>query len=75
MKVNVSRKKGPLYLQIKEYLEGSNFTRCLSYWRQIFLLNPNWKMNFNVSKITVRNAIKELVQEGYLEKKVVKERK
>ena len=30
---------------------------------------PELESEFNVSKITVRNAIKELVQEGYLEKK------
>jgi len=29
---------------------------------------PQLEQEFNVSKITVRNAIKELVQEGYLEK-------
>ena len=35
---------------------------------------PQLEEEFKVSKITVRNAIKELAQEGYLEK-AVKERK
>ena len=30
---------------------------------------PELEREFNVSKITIRNAIKELVQEGYLEKR------
>ncbi|MDY0405242.1 GntR family transcriptional regulator [Virgibacillus sp. 179-BFC.A HS] len=64
----VSRKKGPLYIQIKEILKD----RIL---HGIYPINtnipsePQLEEEFNVSKITVRNAIKELVQEGYVEKK------
>ncbi len=36
---------------------------------------PQLEEEFKVSKITVRNAIKELAQEGYLEKKSGKGRK
>ena len=36
---------------------------------------PQLEEEFKVSKITVRNAIKELAQEGYLKRKAVKERK
>lgn len=66
--MNVNRRKGPLYLQIKEILKD----RIL---HGEYALNtnipsePQLEEEFNVSKITVRNAIKELVQEGYLEKK------
>ncbi|MBS4212848.1 MULTISPECIES: GntR family transcriptional regulator [Neobacillus] len=66
--MNVNRKKGPLYLQIKEILKD----RIL---HGEYALNtnipsePQLEEEFNVSKITVRNAIKELVQEGYLEKR------
>jgi DNA-binding GntR family transcriptional regulator len=64
--VSISRKKGPLYLQVKnilkdrilygEYRVGTNIPS-----------EPLLEGEFNVSKITVRNAIKELVQEGFLE--------
>jgi GntR family transcriptional regulator len=66
--MNVNRKKGPLYLQIKEILKD----RIL---HGVYAINtnipsePQLEEEFNVSKITIRNAIKELVQEGYLEKK------
>jgi DNA-binding GntR family transcriptional regulator len=66
--VGISRKKGPLYLQVKnilkdrilhgEYPMGANIPA-----------EPQLESEFNVSKITVRNAIKELVQEGFLETK------
>ncbi|KON69050.1 GntR family transcriptional regulator [Peribacillus butanolivorans] len=66
--MNVNRKKGPLYLQIKEILKD----RIL---HGVYAINtnipsePQLEEEFNVSKITIRNAIKELVQEGYVEKK------
>lgn len=63
----MSRKDRPLYLQIKnilkdrilygEYPLGSNIPS-----------EPQLEQEFAVSKITVRGAIQELVQEGYLEK-------
>lgn len=65
--VSLSRKERPLYLQIKqiirerilhgEYALGSNIPS-----------EPLLEREFGVSKITVRGAIQELVQEGYLEK-------
>lgn len=65
--MSLSRKDRPLYLQIKniikdrilygEYALGSNIPS-----------EPQLENEFGVSKITVRNAIQELVQEGYLEK-------
>ncbi|EES73824.1 GntR family transcriptional regulator [Paenibacillus sp. MB22_1] len=63
----LSRKDRPLYLQIKNILKerilhgvyplGSNIPS-----------EPQLEQEFAVSKITVRGAIQELVQEGYLEK-------
>ncbi|MFC5451341.1 GntR family transcriptional regulator [Paenibacillus aestuarii] len=65
--MNLSRNKRPLYLQIMNILKdrilhgfyplGSNIPS-----------EPQLEQEFNVSKITIRNAIKELAQEGYLEK-------
>jgi GntR family transcriptional regulator len=65
--MNLSRKDRPLYLQIKNILKerilygvyplGSNIPS-----------EPQLEQEFAVSKITVRGAIQELVQEGYLEK-------
>lgn len=65
--MSLSRKDRPLYLQIKniikdrilygEYALGTNIPS-----------EPQLEQEFGVSKITVRNAIQELVQEGYLEK-------
>jgi GntR family transcriptional regulator len=66
--MDANRNKGPLYLQIKEMLKD----RIL---HGVYAINtnipsePQLEEEFKVSKITVRNAIKELVQEGYLEKK------
>ncbi|MEF2964895.1 GntR family transcriptional regulator [Paenibacillus sp. M1] len=67
VRVSLSRKDRPLYLQIKhiikdrilhgEYALGSNIPS-----------EPLLEREFGVSKITVRGAIQELVQEGYLEK-------
>lgn len=67
MHVGLSRKERPLYLQIKqiirerilhgEYALGSNIPS-----------EPLLEQEFGVSKITVRGAIQELVQEGFLEK-------
>ena len=63
--LKISRKKGPLYLQIKRILKD----RIL---HGIYPIDgnlppePQLESEFNVSKITVRKAIQELVQEGYL---------
>lgn len=66
--MNVNRKKGPLYLQIKEILKDRILHGGYPLNTNI-PSEPQLEDEFNVSKITVRNAIKELVQEGYLEKK------
>ena len=66
--MNVNRKKGPMYLQIKEILKDRILHGVYAIHTNI-PSEPQLEEEFNVSKITVRNAIKELVQEGYLEKK------
>ncbi|KEK23025.1 GntR family transcriptional regulator [Bacillus gaemokensis] len=66
--VNVTRKKGPLYLQIKNILRDRILHGVYAIHTNI-PSEPQLEEEFKVSKITVRNAIKELVQEGYLEKK------
>ncbi|OAH59714.1 GntR family transcriptional regulator [Domibacillus aminovorans] len=66
--MNVSRKKGPLYLQIKKILKDRILHGVYPIETNI-PSEPQLENEFHVSKITVRNAIKELVQEGYLEKK------
>ncbi|KRG14764.1 GntR family transcriptional regulator [Virgibacillus soli] len=66
--MNVNRKKGPLYLQIKEILKDRILHGVYAINKNI-PSEPQLEKEFNVSKITVRNAIKELVQEGFLEKK------
>ncbi|MCM3702252.1 GntR family transcriptional regulator [Paenibacillus macerans] len=65
--MSLSRKDRPLYLQIKNiikdrilhgvYPQGTNIPS-----------EPQLEQEFAVSKITVRGAIQELVQEGFLEK-------
>jgi GntR family transcriptional regulator len=64
----VKRNKGPMYLQIKEVLKDRILNGEFALHTNI-PSEPQLEEEFNVSKITVRNAIKELVQEGYLEKK------
>ncbi|WP_396426738.1 GntR family transcriptional regulator [Lederbergia sp. NSJ-179] len=66
--MHISRKKGPLYLQIRDHLRD----RILHGVYPIHVNIPSeaqLENEFGVSKITVRKAIEELVQEGYLEKK------
>ncbi|TVX99980.1 GntR family transcriptional regulator [Cohnella terricola] len=63
----LSRNKKPLYMQIRSILKD----RILHGAYPVGMLipsEPQLEQEFNVSKITVRNAIQELVQEGYLEK-------
>ncbi|HDR4373732.1 TPA: GntR family transcriptional regulator [Bacillus cereus] len=66
--VNVTRKKGPLYLQIKNIIRDRILHGVYAIHTNI-PSEPQLEEEFKVSKITVRNAIKELAQEGYLEKK------
>lgn len=66
MKMN--RNKGLLYLQIKEILKDRILHGIYPIYKNI-PSEPQLENEFQVSKITIRNAIKELVQEGYLEKR------
>ncbi|QQZ10124.1 GntR family transcriptional regulator [Heyndrickxia vini] len=66
--MNLSKKKGPIYLQVKNILKE----RILSGEYRIGTYIPSQEQlehEFNVSKITIRNAVEELVGEGYLEKR------
>ncbi|GGE80980.1 GntR family transcriptional regulator [Priestia taiwanensis] len=61
------RKKGPIYLQIKDILKE----RILYGEYPIHTNIPSelqLEEEFSVSKITIRNAVEELVKEGYLRK-------
>ncbi|MCF2938028.1 GntR family transcriptional regulator [Paenibacillus alkaliterrae] len=62
----LSRKKRPLYLQIKNIIKDRILHGVYPIETNI-PSEPQLETEFEVSKITVRNAIKELVQEGYLE--------
>ena len=63
-----NEKKGPLYLQIKNIIRDRILHGVYAIHTNI-PSEPQLEEEFKVSKITVRNAIKELAQEGYLEKK------
>lgn len=66
-RLSLSRKDKPLYLQIANIIKD----RILHGVYPIGLnipSEPQLEQEFNVSKITVRGAIQELVQEGFLEK-------
>lgn len=66
--MSITRKNGPLYLQIKKIIKD----RILHGEYPLGSLipsEPQLEQEFNVSKMTVRNAIQELYQEGYVEKR------
>ncbi|XID91314.1 GntR family transcriptional regulator [Paenibacillaceae bacterium WGS1546] len=65
--MSLSRKKKPLYLQIKSILKD-RILHGIYPIGQLIPSEPQLEQEFGVSKITVRGAIQELVQEGYLEK-------
>ncbi|MUG85993.1 UTRA domain-containing protein [Paenibacillus timonensis] len=65
--MNLSRKDRPLYLQIKNILKDRILYGVYPLGSNI-PSEPQLEEEFAVSKITVRGAIQELVQEGYLEK-------
>lgn len=64
----LSSKKGPLYLQIKQIIEDRIIHGIYTVGNHI-PTETDFEKEFNVSKVTVRAAIKELVALGYLEKK------
>lgn len=65
--MSLSRKDRPLYLQIKNIIKDRILYGVYPLGTQI-PSEPQLEKEFGVSKITVRGAIQELVQEGYLEK-------
>ncbi|WP_310832922.1 GntR family transcriptional regulator [Paenibacillus pedocola] len=64
--MSLSRNKRPLYQQIKNIIKDRILHGHYPLESNI-PPEPRLEEEFGVSKITVRNAIKELVQEGYLE--------
>lgn len=65
--MNLSRKDRPLYLQIKHILKDRILYGVYALGTNI-PSEPQLEKEFGVSKVTVRGAIQELAQEGYLEK-------
>jgi len=64
----ITRKQGPLYLQLKKIIKD----RILHGEYPLGSLipsEPQLEKEFQVSKMTVRNAIGELAQEGYVDKR------
>jgi len=61
--VRLSRKDRPLYLQIKNILKERILHGVYPLGMNI-PSEPQLEQEFGVSKITVRGAIQELVQEG-----------
>ncbi|MGI2297659.1 GntR family transcriptional regulator [Paenibacillus sp. GXUN7292] len=66
MKLN--QEKGALYLQIKNIMKD-RILHGVYPLHSNFPSEPELAEEFKVSRITVRNAVKELVQEGFLETK------
>ncbi|MFD0715759.1 GntR family transcriptional regulator [Paenibacillus sp. GCM10027626] len=66
--MKLTRNRGALYLQVKNILKD-RILHGLYPLHSNFPSEPELADEFNVSRITVRNAIKELVQEGFLETK------
>ncbi|MBF7018198.1 GntR family transcriptional regulator [Staphylococcus durrellii] len=64
----LSSAKGPLYLQIKQIIEDRIIHGIYTVGNYI-PTEIEFEKEFDVSKVTVRAAIKELVNLGYLEKK------
>ncbi|KAB8127097.1 GntR family transcriptional regulator [Gracilibacillus oryzae] len=66
--MKISRKKGPLYTQVKDILKD-RILHGRYAMDEYIPAEPQLEAEFSVSKITVRKAIEELVQEGFLEKR------
>lgn len=64
----ITRKNGPLYLQIKKIMKDRILHGVYPLGSHI-PSEPQLEREFNVSKMTVRNAIQELYQEGYVDKR------
>ncbi|MFC4598265.1 GntR family transcriptional regulator [Cohnella hongkongensis] len=65
--MTLSRNEQPLYRQVKNKIKDRILHGVYPLGKRI-PSEPQLEQEFKVSKITVRNAIQELVQEGYLEK-------
>lgn len=65
--MSLSRKDRPLYLQIKQIIKDRILHGEYAL-DSVIPSEPQLEQEFGVSKITVRGAIQELVQEGFLEK-------
>ncbi len=66
--MKISRNKGPLYTQIKNILKDRILHGIYPIGTNI-PPEPHLEEEFEVSKITVRKAIEELSQEGFVEKR------
>ncbi|MCQ6559283.1 GntR family transcriptional regulator [Paenibacillus mendelii] len=66
--MSITRKNGPLYLQIKKIIKDRILHGIYPLGIHI-PAEPQLEQEFQVSKMTVRNAIRELAEEGYVEKK------
>lgn len=65
--MKLSRRKGPIYLQIVEILRTRILDKTYSLGENL-PPEPQLEKEFEVSKITIRNAVSQLVKEGYVEK-------
>ncbi|GGA26326.1 GntR family transcriptional regulator [Paenibacillus physcomitrellae] len=65
--MSLKRKDRPLYLQIKHIIKD-RILHGVYPLDSVIPPEPQLEKEFGVSKITVRGAVQELVQEGYLEK-------
>ncbi|WP_211745790.1 GntR family transcriptional regulator [Paenibacillus sp. Marseille-Q4541] len=63
--MTLSRKKGPLYLQLKKIIRD-RIVHGRYPIGSLIPSEPQLEQEFKVSKMTVRNAIQELQQEGYV---------
>ena len=66
--MSITRKKGPLYLQVKKIIKDRILHGVYPLGTNI-PSEPLLEKEFQVSKMTIRSAMQELAQEGYVEKK------
>ncbi|MFB8377776.1 GntR family transcriptional regulator [Paenibacillus taichungensis] len=67
-RVSLKRKQGPLYQQIQKILKD-RILHGVYPLGSIIPSEPQLEKEFGVSKMTVRGAVQELSQEGYVQKK------
>lgn len=66
--VSLKRKQGPLYQQIQKILKD-RILHGVYPLGSIIPSEPQLEKEFGVSKMTIRGAVQELSQEGYVQKK------